>query len=486
MKPTPIEQFLLFVAYKNISKEGLHPKKILIRLIPGLLTIGLITGCDQDNSPTSHTFIASPSTSAIATTLDDPCVMVLMPSAIKENGAASSIDKSIMRIQKAVSGASRPLPRLDRLGWTFVEKARETRDTGYYKLAEQTALCIETHAPNSAEALLLKGHVLHNLHRFGEAETLARRLVKQRGMWIDFALLGDVLMERGSLKEAIDAYQVVLDQRPGPRAYARVAQLRWLKGDLDGALEMMSKAARATSPRNLEAAAWVHVRLALMLIQVGEFPVADQVLAYALSLKPGYPPALHTRGRLLLAQNRPNEALPLLKQVVGSDPLPEFRWTLYEALREVYQHDAAGKQETVLKQYGAIEDPRTLALFLATTGSSPEMAVHLALQELEQRKDVFTLDAVAWALSSAGFNDKAVDYSRRALAEGTQDARIYLHGGVIAARVGDSALALKLLNKAKLIQHMLLPSERQLLSNGFAVIHPQVSGDPTYRTNLSL
>ncbi len=438
--------------------------KNIYHFMPGLLAVVLIAGCGQSEFPAGK----------VHTPLNDPCAMVLMPFSTTGSAAPSGTDKSIKRYQKAVSHTPESVPRLERLGWAFVEKAREIRDTGYYKLAEQTALCIEKQAPDSVESLLLLGHVLHNLHRFREAEDLARRLVRQRGLWFDYALLGDVLVERGALNEAIDAYQMVIDQRPGPQAYLRIARLRWLKGDLDGSLEMMSQAVRSTSPRTPEAAAWAHVRLALLLMQVDEFASADTVLTGALSLKPGYPPALHARGRLLLAENRPLDAVPVLMQAVQADPLPAFRWTLYEALQAAGKQGAASTQEAALRKHGAVEDRRTYSLFLATVGDDPETALHLALQELEQREDVFTLDAVAWALNAVKRNAEALDYSRRALAEGTQDARLYWHAGVIAARTGDSERSFELLSKARSTQQTLLPSEQQQLANEFAALQPRI------------
>jgi len=444
------------------------------RFVQGLLAVVLIAGCGQSESPESSGLHASLSADKLDMPLGESCTMVLMPFPNTESVATSNTDESIKRYQRAVIRTPESVPRLERLGWAFVEKARETRDTGYYKLAEQAALCIENQVPDSAESLLLHGHVLHNLHRFKEAEELARRLVRQRGLWFDYALLGDVLVERGALSEAVDAYQSVIDQRPGPQAYLRVAQLRWLKGDLDGSLKMMSQAVRSTSPRTAEAAAWAHVRLASLLMQVNELAGADTVLTGALSLKPGYPPALHERGRLLLTQGRPSEAIPLLDQAVQADPLPAFRWTLYEALQAAGQHEAASAQEAALRKYGAVEDRRTFSLFLATVGDDPETALHLALQELKQREDVLTLDAVAWALSALQRNAEALDYSRRALAEGTQDARLFWHAGVIAARTGDSKRALELLGKARSAQQTLLPSEQQQLANEFAALQPRI------------
>ncbi len=442
--------------------------------LAALLAITLISACRQSELPGSYAQGGLAEGNKLVSAVNDPCVMVLVPSVIKAADTNSETDKLILRYQNAVAQTSEPLAQLERLGWAYVAKARETRDVGYYTLAEQAAACIEIQAPESADALLLRGHVLHNLHRFQEAEAAAQRLVEQRGLWFDFALLGDVLTERGDLQKAAIAYQQLAEQRPGPQAYLRISQLRWLKGDLEGALQMMVKTVRATSPRTPEPAAWAHVRLAMLLMQLDQLAEADAALDSALLLQPGYPPALYTRGRILLAQHRASDAISLLRQAVQADPLPEFRWALYEALKITGQYRSANQQLAELQRYGAIEDARTFALFLATRGEQPETALRLALDELQLRKDVFTLDAVAWALSSAGKHSQAREYSRQALAEGTQDARLFLHAGVIAARAGDNYQAFELLSSAESIQQMLLPSERQQLNNEFAALQPLI------------
>jgi hypothetical protein len=57
---------------------------------------------------------------------------------------------------------------------------------------------------------------------------------------------------------------------------------------------------------------------------------------------------------------------------------------------------------------------------------------------------------------------------QRALAEGTHDARLFLHAGVIASRAGHSADAGRWLDKASELSHLLLPSERNELQNAAA------------------
>src|SRR5262249_11787870 len=159
--------------------------------------------------------------------LDNPLALVLTPP-----GGDSPIDKAISRLQQQIRSGRNAQAWLEQLGWAFVAKAPESFDPGFYKLAEQGARGIEMRNPQSQEAMLLRGHVLQNLHRFKESETLSRRLVAQRGLSFDYGLLGDALMEQGKLSDAVEAYQRMMNLKPDLHAYARAAHMRWLKGDL--------------------------------------------------------------------------------------------------------------------------------------------------------------------------------------------------------------------------------------------------------------
>lgn len=444
-----------------------------------LLTALLLSGCDYSNQHSGkHKTAGNLGASNTVVTID-PCAIVLTPLDAKEQ------DNNITRYQNAVRRNNMPLPNLEKLGWSYVEQARTDLDPGYYTLAEKTAACIEQRQPDSPAALLLRGHVLHSLHRFSEAEKLARDLVEQRGLWLDYGLLGDAVMEQGKLDEAADAYQAMMDQRPGPQAYTRAAQLRWLKGDLPGAIEMMQMTIQATGTRNAEAAAWANVRLALYWLQAGDIDNTQLSIDDALSAHKDYAAALLAQGRLYLAQHNYAGAAQVLTRAAGIDPLPEYRWALIEALYANHQYDQALVIDLQMRKTGALDDRRTYALYLATTGRDVETAVQLTTRELESRQDVYSLDAMAWSLHAANRSPEALAYSKRAVAEGTQDARLFYHAGVIAAASGELAKAAHWLTKARSIQHMLLPSERRGLDREFAALGPQtlnlVSGKPEYR-----
>lgn len=355
----------------------------------------------------------------------------------------------------------------ERLGWAYVAKARRTLDTGYYKLAETTADVRDAKFGADAESRLLRGHVFHNLHRFADAEKIARELVAGRGLASDYALLCDALMEQGKLAEAVEACQKLVNIRPGVEAYSRIAHLRWLKGDLAGAMAMMESAERAASPRDPENRAWLLTRLSGYYLQSAQVPRALLTAESALSAAPSYPPALLARGRALLALGKNGDAVAVLHRAVELNPLPEYQWWLADALRASGDAPAAAAVELALKTRGEAADPRTLALFLATQRESLPEAVRLCREELANRSDVITHDALAWALAASGDTAAAQKESALALAEHTQDARLLWHAGEIALLGGDRTAADRAFAAARPMAATLTPGERALLARHF-------------------
>ena len=379
--------------------------------------------------------------------------------------AESRGDTDIAKLQEDLREQRAPARAAEQLGYRFISKARVTNDAGYYTVAEQAAACLESMQPSDpAPALLLRGHVLHQMHRFREAEAIARRLVTLREFVLDFGLLGDTLMEQGRIAEAAVAYQKMMDLKPFYQSYVRAAHLRWLKGDLSGAIEMMTAAVKAASPRDPESVAWAYVRLATYRLQRGQFVEAERMIASSLQFVPDYSAALLVRGRIQLAQNKPAEAVASLEKAARLNPLPEYNWALADALRSVNRiDDAVAAEHLVLADNG---DPRTIALYLSTRRADADKAVALARAEIEKRSDVFTLDALAWALARAGRIDEASAVMSRALAEGTQDGRLFLHAAAIAAAAGHSNDAARWARKARTIRFTLLPSELGVLRSG--------------------
>jgi len=346
-----------------------------------------------------------------------------------------------------------------RLGWAFVSKARISSDPGYYKLAEICAQSV-TDADDS-DALLLRGHIAHALHRFADAEAIARKLTDApHARWESFALLGDAQMEQGKLEKAIAAYQRMIDIRPCLQTYARVAHVRWLKGDLDGAIELMERAVKAGSTREPEPAACAYTRLGMYQLQGGRASEAAWSAHRASEFLPDYPVTLFLQAKLLFNEQKSADAVIAMKRALAAAPLPEYQWFLADVARAAGDDELAGKSEAAIRNRGKAEDARSVALFLATRNQGANEALELARQELEKRQDVFTYDAMAWAAFSAGILPEAKSNIERALSAGTIDARLFYHAGKIAFASGDKEAAARWFARTMTIQQMLLPSER--------------------------
>ena len=386
------------------------------------------------------------------------------------------IDKEISQQQRRILNGSQTVPDVERLGWTFVRKARSTFDPGYYKLAEQCALCIDSITSDTPEALLLRAHVAQSLHRFSEAEALASQLTKLRERPFDYGVLGDALIDQGKISEGAAAYQKMVDLRPDLQSYVRAAHVRWLTGDLKGAIQLMKLAVSSSTPNDPSTAAWALNRLALYQFQLGANQEALLSCEAALSLQSDYAPAVLTKARILLASKKTDEALVQFKRAAELNPLPEYQWALADVMHMTNSVRANDVEEQINQ---SSEDPRTVSLYLATRGEEPERAVQLAEQEIKNRQDVFTHDALAWALAASGRTKEARTEVEKALAEGTKDARLYLHSGVITAQVGDYNQARRFLEQAQAIQQMLFPSERLLLQTW----RKQIRGRPSGRAH---
>jgi tetratricopeptide (TPR) repeat protein len=380
------------------------------------------------------------------------------------------LDERIRTLQRRIPSSKVPAQEIERLSWTFIARARELDDAGGYQLALAGARAIEAYEPGSHAALLLRGHALHSLHRFVEAEQVARRLVAARGLPHDHGLLGDVLVDRGALDEAIDAYQQMVDERPDMHSYARAAHVRYLKGDLAGALDAMQMAARAASPRNRESFAWTWSKLAHYELQSGRRDLAQRAVAKALEVFPDSPHARKAEALLALAADEHALAVAPLRKAIAVSPHPELLWMLIESLTALGRDAEAGAVRAELLAVGQREDPRAFALYLATQREQLELAEQLVRDELAGRGDIYTYEALAWVQSARGQQALALESARRSLAAGTQDPRLYYHAGLIAERAGDAVAARQWLARAESLAPLLLPSQRAELRERSAAL----------------
>ena len=115
------------------------------------ISFGLLAAC-TDMSESSHVSGAAKFVSNA-----DACKIALAPHA-----GATHASLEISHRQQQIKHVADPVPYLERLGWAYISKARESFDPGFYRLAEQSALCMVSINGNSHEALLPFIDTMHN------------------------------------------------------------------------------------------------------------------------------------------------------------------------------------------------------------------------------------------------------------------------------------------------------------------------------------
>ncbi|HTE54290.1 MAG TPA: tetratricopeptide repeat protein [Kofleriaceae bacterium] len=358
----------------------------------------------------------------------------------------------IQRAQQALRSAPGQAGDYARLAQAFLQRERETADSTLAAYAEDAIIAAEARDPRDPDVRIASILRQHSQHRFAEARDAARALIAaapERS--IGFLLLGDALLELGDYGPATDAYQQAIDLLPDLRSYSRGAYIRWLHGDVDGALQLMEAALEAAGPDAREPSAWVYVEIGDMLRRRGKYRAAGNAAERALALVPGYLPARALRARVHGHLDQRDDAIAELGQVVARRPTAELLLALADLLDQAGRMPEAAARVAEAEKL-ASHDPMPLALYLARHRESPDRALALAAQAVGQRPSIFAIDAQALALARLGRVAEAREAMTRALRLDTPSADLHLHRAVVELAAGDRRAAGAELARARAIE----------------------------------
>lgn len=324
----------------------------------------------------------------------------------------------------------------------LLQRVRETGDAQYYAQAEQAVDAALRRDGQHLEALIAAGSLALARHDFARALEYgeqARALNPQVPRV--YGVLVDALTELGRYDEAVAVAQTMVDMRPDLASYSRVAYLRELHGDLDGAAQALEAAVLAggPTPENTE---WTRVQLGNLELLRGNLSAAEAQYRRSLAYLPEYVPANAGLARIRAAQGRDREAIALLEDATRRMPLPEYIVTLGELYQRSGDRAAADRQYELVRQIDGLSNDNgvntdlEIALFLADHGS-PADAVERASAAYKQRPSIYAADVLGWSLLRAGRPGEAIAYAREALKLGTRDPRLLYHAGMIARANGD-------------------------------------------------
>jgi tetratricopeptide (TPR) repeat protein len=367
------------------------------------------------------------------------------PQAVADSHAGTPADLRIRAGESQIRLAPDKPDGYNLLVSAYLQKARETGDYQFNSKAEEALKKSFAVAPDNYDGIKLRAKLLLIYHRFGDALAEARRAQSQRPEDHDvYGALTDAYVELGDYEQAVNAAQTMVDLRPDAASYSRVAYLRSLHGDIEGAIEAMEVAVKAADPRDSEGLAWYRVHLGDELMNAGRSAEGEREYDHALAIFPGHELALAAKARARAAAGNYEVAIELYHDHKSHDRLL--------ALGEIYKK--LGRDEDARKSFEEFEaaervaaaeenDMSHLARFWADHGVNLEDAVDVMRRERERRADVFTCDALAWALFRSGRVEEARVAINDALRLGSRDARINFHAGMIYNALGDRRRAAK-------------------------------------------
>ncbi len=317
----------------------------------------------------------------------------------------------------------------------LLRQARATTDGRPAARAATVLDAVLKNQPDHYDALRLLGAVELSRHQFRDALAVARRARDARpdDAW-NYGVMGDALLELGEYDDAFRAFDTMAELRPNADAYARVSYARELRGDLAGALDVMQMAAAATSDHDREAKAWYTAHIGELYLRMGRLADAEREYRRAAFYFPDYPHAMTGLGKVRAARGDSAGAIEIFKAQLARTPTLDLAWRVGDELAA--RGDAAGAEHYYqlaedLAGPAAAQTEANLALFLAEHNRRLPDALRIAQSVASVRHDIFTEDALAWALFKEGRAAEARAVLRQALRTGTRDERILKHAEAI-------------------------------------------------------
>ena len=323
------------------------------------------------------------------------------------------------------------------LAGAYVQKTRETTDYSYLDRASSLLDSVLSADSANYEALRLLTETKLERHLFAEAAEGSRRLIKidSADPW-NWGTLGDALIEMGDYEPAAEAYQKMVSLRPDLASYNRAAHFRFLHNDSAGAVAIMKRAIESGSS-SAENVAWCLVDLGNIYWKTGQLDLAKQSFNDAIRTFRNHHPAYAGLGKVLAQSGDLDGAIASYLRAQAITPLPDYAAALYDLYRRTHRDAEAAKQMAAidaidrLSRASGEKANRNLVLLFADHDIRLSRALELAEGELEFRKDVYTYDALAWALYKNHRFTEARDAMRKALRLGTPEPSFQEHAALI-------------------------------------------------------
>ena len=306
-------------------------------------------------------------------------------------------------------------------------------------IAEEHLRAFLSRRPDQYEARRMLAAVLLSQHRFAGAIREANRTMAAdpRDAW-NYGAAGDGYIELGDYTRAFEAFDRMGQLQPGPASYARTAYALEVKGDLEGALQYMRRAAEGTSPNDPESQAWHYAQIGDLLVQLGRLAPARIEFERAGATFPGHPMAIAGLARIRMMDGDLKGARLMLQSELARTATPDLAIAVGDLSTALGEATIADQYYRMAEQIeraswgNGLRQPQVLARILSERPGRTVEAVSLAEEAARARADIVTMDTLAWAYFRNGQLADAGRASERALRTGTRNAQIRCHAQAIA------------------------------------------------------
>ena len=369
------------------------------------------------------------------------------------NGKPITTDDRIALYEGWVAGDPVNTANQTLLAGAYIQKTRETTDFSYLDRASKIIDRILA-AKYDYEALRLRNLIELNRHHFAKVIEYAGEMTRTApGDPQTWGSLGDALMESGQYEPARAAFEKMLSIRPNLFSYNRMAYFRFINGDVEGGVAMMTDAVKAGA-RYPENKSWCLVELGNMYFKTGRWAEAERAYNEGIELFPSSHAAHAALAGVQAAQGNMAQAIASYKRAQSITPMVQYAGALHDLYTDAGKKTEARQQAEMVDLVAKLEEAagqkanRTLALIYANQDRNPAKSLELAEADLQVRRDIFTYDAYAWALFKNRRHDEAWKASEKAMKLGTPEAMFYYHAGLIANARAEAAASKQLLEKA--------------------------------------
>ncbi len=237
----------------------------------------------------------------------------------------------------------------------LASRAGETGDAADYDRALREIDEADKLDPGSLRLLQARVLILFSRHRFQEAKNIA-----EHGLQLDpnnadlLSLAGDSALESGDLDTAEKHYRLLAETSPKlPGAWARLARLAEVRGDLEEAARLMTKSIDVGYPTPLPpyGIAWTRSILGEIEAKRGNLDEARRQYNWALDKFPGFPLALEFLADLEQWHGKPDEAEKIYRNLLSTKANPKWQISLATLLEKRGAKDEAAQLRAEARKF---------------------------------------------------------------------------------------------------------------------------------------